>query len=61
MIKYFVVKGFTSTDIKNELDSILNERESAPSFSMMKKWAAELKCGRTSIEDDEHTKVCKKG
>jgi transposase len=25
---------------------------SSPSFSTIKKWAAEFKCGRTSLEDD---------
>jgi hypothetical protein len=53
VIKYFVLKGLTPTDIKNELDSTL--KETAPSFSTVKKWAAEFKRGRTSIEDDERT------
>jgi hypothetical protein len=26
--------------------------DSSPLFSTMKKWAAEFKCGRTSLEDD---------
>jgi hypothetical protein len=26
--------------------------DSSPSFSTIKKWAAEFKCGRTSLEDD---------
>jgi transposase len=26
--------------------------DSSPSFSTVKKWAAEFKCGRTSLEDD---------
>lgn len=51
VIKYFILKGLTPTEIKNEMDSTLDE--SAPSFSTIKKWAAEFKRGRTSIEDDE--------
>jgi transposase len=27
-------------------------RNSSPSFSAIKKWAAKFKCGRTSLEDD---------
>lgn len=53
VIKYFVLKGLRPTEIKNELDSTL--KESAPSFSTVKKWAAEFKRGRTSIQDDERT------
>jgi transposase len=26
--------------------------DSSPSFSTIKKWAAEFKCGRTNLEDD---------
>jgi hypothetical protein len=28
--------------------------DSSPSFSTIKKWAAEFKCGRTSLEGDLH-------
>ena len=53
MIKYFVLKGLSPTEIKNEINSTLGE--SAPSFSTIKKWAAEFKRGRTSIEDDDRS------
>ena len=53
VIKYFVLKGLTPTDIKKELDSTL--KDSSPSCSTVKKWAADLKRGRTSIQDDERS------
>ncbi|EFN72353.1 hypothetical protein EAG_16070, partial [Camponotus floridanus] len=45
VIKYFVIKGLSPTKIKNELNSTLGD--SSPSFSAVKKWAAEFK--RSSI------------
>ncbi|EFN64175.1 Putative uncharacterized protein FLJ37770, partial [Camponotus floridanus] len=53
VIKYFVLEGLTATEIKNELDSTLGD--SSPSFSTVKKWAAEFKRGRSSIFDDERS------
>ena len=50
VIKYFVLKGLTPTEIKDELDSTL--KDSSPSFSTVKKWAADFKRGRSSIFDD---------
>jgi len=50
VIKFFVKEGLTP----NEVDSNFIEvyRDSSPSFSTIKKWAAEFKRGRTSLEDD---------
>jgi len=50
VIKLFVKEGLTS----NEFDSkfIKVDGYSSPSFSTIKKWAAEFKRGRTSLEDD---------
>lgn len=53
VIKYFVSKGLTATKIKNVLDFTLED--SAPSFSTVKKWAAEFKRGRSSIFDDKRS------
>lgn len=53
VIKYFVLKGLTPTGIQKELDSTL--KDSSPSFSTTKKWAAEFKRGRISTEDDERS------
>lgn len=53
VIKYFVLKGLTPLEIKNEMDSTLGD--SSPSYSTVKKWAAEFQHGRTSIQDDERS------
>ncbi|XP_025263254.1 histone-lysine N-methyltransferase SETMAR-like [Camponotus floridanus] len=45
--------GIMPIEIKNELDSALED--SSPSFSTVKKWAAEFKRGRSSIFDDERS------
>lgn len=50
-IKYFVLKGLSPSEIKNEIDSTL--ADSSPSYSTVKKWTAEFKRGRTSTNDDE--------
>lgn len=53
VIKYFVLKGLTPTEIKNELDS--TSGDSSPLFSIVKKWTAKFKRGRSSIFDDERS------
>ncbi|XP_030761217.1 protein GVQW3-like [Sitophilus oryzae] len=53
VIKYLVLKGNTSTQIKHELDSVYGV--SAPSFTTVKFWAAEFKRGRKSLGDDERS------
>ena len=54
VIKYFVLKGLTPTQIKEEMDSPLGN--SAPSFSMIKKWAADFnKRDRLFTFDDERS------
>lgn len=51
VIKNFVKKGLVFTDIHEGLHS--TSRYSSPSCSTSKKWADEIKRGRTSIQDDE--------
>lgn len=50
VIKYFVKKNMTPSQMKEDFDNTLGE--SAPSYSMIKKWAALFKHGRDSVEDD---------
>ena len=50
---YFVLKGLTLTQIKEEMDSTLGD--SAPSFSTIKKLATDLKRGRLSTFDYERS------
>ncbi|XP_014469757.1 PREDICTED: putative uncharacterized protein FLJ37770 [Dinoponera quadriceps] len=50
VIKYFYLKGLTSLQIKEELDSTL--KDSSPSYSTVKQWVSEFKKGRTSTSDD---------
>lgn len=38
---------------------MLNYKDSAPSFTTVKFWAAEFKRGRTSLTDDERSEVSK--
>ena len=47
VIKYLFLKGNTPTQIKDELDAVYGEWDSAPSFTTVKFWAAEFKRGRT--------------
>ena len=46
VIKFFVKEGLTPNEIHSKYV------DSSPSFSTIKKWAAEFKHGRTSLEDD---------
>ena len=50
VIKFFVIEGLTPNEIHSK--SIKLYGDSSPSFSTIKKWAAEFKRGRTSLEDD---------
>ncbi|GBP21732.1 Putative uncharacterized protein FLJ37770 [Eumeta japonica] len=50
VIKYFVKKGKMPKEIFEDMVSVL--QESAPSFSMVKKWARLFQQGRESCEDD---------
>ncbi|GBP73252.1 Histone-lysine N-methyltransferase SETMAR [Eumeta japonica] len=50
VIKYFVKKGKTPKEIFEDKVSVL--QESAPSYTMVKKWARLFQQGRESCEDD---------
>jgi hypothetical protein len=50
VIKFFVKEGLTPNEIHSKFIKVYGD--SSPSFSTVKKWAAEFKCGRTSLEDD---------
>jgi histone-lysine N-methyltransferase SETMAR len=50
VIKFFVKEGLTPNEINSKFMKIYGD--SSSSFSTIKKWAAELKRGRTSLEDD---------
>ena len=49
-IKFFVKEGLTPNEIHSKFIKVYGD--SSPSFSTIKKWAAEFKCGRTSLEYD---------
>jgi len=48
--KFFVKEGLTPNEINLKFIKVYGD--SSPSFSTIKKWAAEFKPGRTSLEDD---------
>ena len=50
VIKFFVKGGLTPTEIHSMFINVYGD--SSPSFSTIKKWAAEFKRGLTSLEDD---------
>jgi len=50
LIKFFVKEGLMPNEIYSKFIKVYGD--SFPSFSTIKKWAAEFKCGRTSLEDD---------
>jgi histone-lysine N-methyltransferase SETMAR len=50
VINFFVKEGLTSNEIYSKFIKVYGD--SSPSFSTIKKWAAEFKRGRTSLEDD---------
>ena len=50
VIKIFVKEGLTPNEIHSKFIKVYGD--SSPSFSTIKKWAAEFKRGRTSLEND---------
>jgi len=50
VINLFVKEGLTTKEIHSKFIKVYGD--SSPSFSTIKKWAAEFKRGRTSLEDD---------
>jgi histone-lysine N-methyltransferase SETMAR len=50
VIKFFVKEGSAPNEIHSKFIKVYGD--SYPSFSTIKKWAAEFKRGRTSLEDD---------
>jgi histone-lysine N-methyltransferase SETMAR len=50
VIKFFVKEGLTPNEIHSKFIKVYGD--SSPSFSTIKKWAAEFRRGRTSLEDD---------
>jgi len=50
VIKFFVKEGLTPNEIHSKFIKVY--WDSSPSFSTIKKWAADFKCGRTSLESD---------
>jgi transposase len=50
VVKFFVGEGLTPNEIHSKFIKVYGD--SSPSFSTIKKWAAEFKRGRTSLEVD---------
>jgi transposase len=50
VIKFFVKESLMPNEIYLKFIKVYGD--SSPSFSTIKKWAAEFKCGHTSLEDD---------
>jgi transposase len=50
VIKFFVKEGLTPNEIHSKFIKVYGD--SSPSFSTIKKWAAEFRRGRTGLEDD---------
>jgi transposase len=48
--KFFVKEGLMPNEIHSKFIKVY--KDSSPSFSTIKKWAAKFKRGRTSLEDD---------
>ena len=49
VIKFIVKEGLTSNEIQSKFIKVYGD--SSPSFSIIKKWAAEFKLGRTNLDD----------
>ena len=56
VIQYLHKKGLTPKDIHNDMVAILGK--DAPSYATVKRWVAEFKRGRQSLEDDPHPRRC---
>jgi transposase len=52
VIKFFVKEGLTPNEIHSQFTKVYGD--SSPSFLTIKKWDAEFKRDRTSLEDDPH-------
>ena len=52
VIKFFVKEGLMPNEIHSKFIKVYGD--SSPSFSTIKKWAAEFKRGRTNLEDNPH-------
>jgi len=50
VIKFFVKEGITPNEIHSKFIKVYGD--SSPSFLTIKKWVAEFKRGRTSLQDD---------
>ena len=50
VIKFFLKEGLTPNEIHSKFIKVYGD--AFPSFSTIKKWAAEFKRGRTSLEND---------
>jgi transposase len=57
VVKFFVKEGLKPNEIHSKFIKIF--WDSSPSFSTIKKWAAEIKRGRTSLEDDPRERTPK--
>ncbi|KOC61211.1 Histone-lysine N-methyltransferase SETMAR [Habropoda laboriosa] len=53
VIKFFVKKGLTPIEIFTEMKNVLDDN--APSYTTVKKWAAEFKHGHTSLQDNSRS------
>ncbi|XP_041354235.1 protein GVQW3-like [Gigantopelta aegis] len=53
VIRYLGLNGLTPKEIHE--DMVVTLGEDAPSYSMVKKWAAEFKHGRKSLKDDSRS------
>jgi len=58
VIKFFVKEGLTTNEIYSKFIKVYGD--SSPLFSTIKKWDAEFKRGRTSLEDDPREERPKK-
>ena len=54
VIKFFVKEGITPNEIHSKFIKVYGD--SSPSFLTIKKWVAEFKRGRTSLQDDGRPK-----
>jgi len=55
VIKFFVKEGLTPNEIHLKFIKVYGD--SSPLFSTIKKWAAELKLGRKSLEAHSRSKM----